>query len=335
VEDHWTPGARLLCGIGPREGLPPGVVWPARRGSADGPTEWETRSGAYRRVGGGLWVSSAVEQHARQRVVEAAARLPAYGGVTGWAALCWSGGRWFDGTGPHFSERPPTLALGSRHSLRPSAGVRVSQELVPVGEIRRVRGLRLTSPLWSVAFEMRHARTYEDAVSSLWIRKGVQRVRDLLPILEENSWSPTEPLMRRTWQTSGFGRPQANCPVFDLAGRLVGTPDLLDVEAGVYGMYDGGLHLAGSVRHADIGKEASYRALGLEGVTMMSSDLPERGPFVQRLREAYDRAGRRPAEDRRWMKGLPAWWTPTFTVEQRRALSAYERSRVLRYREAS
>ncbi len=302
-------------------------------------------------------MSSVVEQDVRQRIVEAAARLPAHGAVTGWAALCWSGGRWFDGTGPHFTPRQPTLALGSRHSLRPDGSVRVSQELVPVGEIRRVHGLRLTSPLWSVAFEMRHAPSdddpvvafemaaYDDLVSvaelaafaerALWIRKGVQRVRDLLPHLEENSWSPTEPLMRRTWQTNGFGRPRANCPVFDLGGRLVGTPDLLDMEAGVYGMYDGGLHLAGAVRHADIGKEAAYRALGLEGVTMMSSDLRDRGPFVERLREAYGRAERRLAEDRLWLRGLPGWWKPTFTVEQRRALSAYERSKVLRYREAS
>lgn len=302
-------------------------------------------------------MSSGVEQDAQQRIVEAAARLPAHGAVTGWAALCWSGGRWFDGTGPGSTPRPPTVALGSRHSLRPDGNVRVSQELVPVGEFRRVRGLRLTSPLWSVAFEMRHARTDDDAVvafemaayddlvsvaelasfvdSALWIRKGVQRVRDLLPMLEENSWSPTEPLMRRTWQANGFGRPRANCPVFDLAGRFVGTPDLLDVDAGVYGMYDGGLHLAGAVRHVDVGKEAAYRALGLEGVTMMSGDLADRAPFVQRLHEAYGRAGRRLGEDRRWLPGLPAWWKPTFTVEQRRALSAYERSRVLRYREAS
>ena len=357
MDDDWTPGAWPLCGIGPREGLPPGVAWPARRGAADGPTEWDTRSGAQRRVGGGLWVPSAVEQHAQQRIVEAAARLPAHGAVTGWAALRWSGGRWFDGTDPRASPRPPTLALGSRHSLRPGAGFRVSQELVPVGEIRRVRGLRVTSPLWSVAFEMRHARSDDDAVvafemaayddlvsvaelaafteCALWIRKGVQRVRDLLPFLEENSWSPAEPLMRRTWQTNGFGRPRANRPVFDLAGRLVGTPDLLDVEVGVYGMYDGGLHLAGAVRHRDVGKEAAYRALGLEGVTMMAGDLSDRDPFVQRLSEAYGRAGRRLAEDRRWFPGVPGWWKPTFTVEQRRALSAYERSRVLRYREAS
>ncbi len=300
---------------------------------------------------------SSASRDPRQRIVEAAARLPAHGAVTGWAALCWLEGRWFDGRGPRSIERPVTLALGSRHTLRPDDRLRVSQELVPVGEIRRVRGIRVTSPLWSVAFEMRKARTdeaavvafemaaYDDLVSvaelvsfvdeALWIRQGVPRVRELLPVLEENSWSPQEPVMRRTWETGGFGRPRANCPVFDCAGRFVGTPDLIDVEAGVYGMFDGALHLAGDVRHGDVAKEAAYRALGLEGVTMMAGDLMDRDPFLARLRGAYDRAERRSPDMRRWLQGLPDWWTPTFTVAQRRALSAYDCSRLLRYRRAA
>ena len=141
--------------------------------------------------------------------------------------------------------------------------------------------------------------------------------------------------MRRTWECGGFGRPAANRPVFDRTGRFVGTPDLIDVRRGVYGMYDGGLHLAGAVRHADVAKEAAYRALGLEGVVMMAGDLGDRDPFLARLGGAYARAERRPADERLWLTGLPGWWTPTSTVAQRRALPAYERSRVLRYRRAS
>ena len=357
MDDDWTEGCAPLRGIGPREGLPPGLVWPARRGDEHGPTDWETRSGAFRQVGGGLWVPSGVEPTTAQRVVEAAARLPAHGAVTGWGALAWSDARWFDGTGPDGAPLPVTLALGSRHTLRPDHRVQVSQELVPPREIRRLKGIRVTSALWSVAFEMRKARTDEDALvafemaayddmvsvaelaafvdEALWIRRGVQRVRDLIPDLEENSWSPQEPVMRRTWQGAGFGRPRANCPVFDRSGRFVGTPDLLDAAAGVFGMYDGGLHLAGAVRHVDVAKDAAYRALGLEGVVMMAGDLRDRDPFLARLREAYARARRRPVEDRLWLRGTPAWWTPTFTVAQRRALSAYDRARLLKYRPAS
>lgn len=356
--DAWTAGAHPRRGIGPREGLPPGVVWPTRRREPDGPTDWQTRSGAFRSTGGGNWVPADVPLTIDQRIVEAAARLPAHGAVTGWAALRWSGGGWFDGHGAGATPVPITLALGTRHTLRPGAHVRVSQEHVPPLELQRVAGLRVTSPCWSVAHEMRKATSDEAAVvafemaafddlvsiaelaafveSALWIRQGVQRVRDVLPLLEENSWSPMEPVMRLAWQLeAGAPRPRANCPVFDLDGRFVGTPDLLDPIAGVYGMYDGGLHLAGEVRHRDVAKEAAYRRLGLEGATMMAGDVIDRGPFIARLREAYARAGRRPLDMRRWLSEPPGWWVPTVTVAQRRALSSYDRARFLRYRHAA
>jgi hypothetical protein len=193
-----------------------------------------------------------------------------------------------------------------------------------------------------VAFEM---AAYDDLVSvaelaafvdsALWLRQGVQRVRDLLASLEENAWSPMECHMRCAWCEAGLPRPAANRPVFDRSGRFVGTPDLVDLHAGVYGMYDGGLHLAGTVRHQDVAKEAAYRAIGLEGATMMAGDVGDPGAFQARLRQAYARAGRRADADRGWLAGYPAWWVPTFTVEQRRALSPHDASRFLRYRLAS
>src|SRR6478609_1960611 len=56
-------------------------------GEDGGPTQWQTRSGAFRGTGGGNWVPAEVPLSAGQRTVEAAARLPAHGAVTGWAAL--------------------------------------------------------------------------------------------------------------------------------------------------------------------------------------------------------------------------------------------------------
>lgn len=339
------------------EGLPDDVVWPSRRGDPDGPTDWQTRSGEYRRAGPGLWVRATVGLSPEQRIVEAAAGLPSYGAVTGWAALRWLGGKWFDGTGADARERPVALAVGDRHAKRKHSGVEVSQEILPPGTIQTVHGLRVTSALWSVAYEMRKAPSAEAAVvafelaalhdlvsvadlcnyieSSLWVRQGVPRIRDLVPHLEENSWSPMEPVMRLTWVAANPRQLLANHPVFTLDGRFVGTPDLIDPEMGIFGLYDGGLHLAGDVRHADVAKEAAYRALGLEGVTMMAGDLGDRDPFVGRLREAYARAEHRPIEHRRWRTDPPQWWIPTFTVAQRRALTPGQRQRLLRYRPAA
>lgn len=298
-----------------------------------------------------------VELTVEQRIVEAAARLPAYGAVTGWAALRWWGASWFGGTGRRLEALPVTVATGTTHSLRADARLRISREVVPLAALARWRGLRLTRPLWSVAHEMRKApdddaavvafelAAFDDLVSiaeleeyvdaKLGTRQGVQRIRDVLPELEENSWSPAEPVMRRTWTGAGFPRPLANRPVFDLEGRFIGTPDLVDPVAGVYGQYDGALHLAGTVRQRDVVKDAAYRRLGLEGVTMMAGDQAERAPFVVRLAEAYLRAERRPADQRLWTVQQPKWWIPTMTVDQRRALTAYDRQRLLRYRRAA
>lgn len=357
MDEEYVAGARPLRGIGPREGLPPGLVWPARRADEDGPTAWQARTDAFRRTSRGLWVPADTEVSTDQRIVEAAACLPAYGAVTGWAALRWQGARWFEGLGPGSRARPVPIAVGNEHAVRPRPELLVSQEILPPGTIRRVRGIRVTCPLWSVAYEMRKAPSDEAAVvafelaalhdlvsvaelaayveSDLWIRHGVPRVRALLAHLEENSWSPTEPLMRLTWCRAGHPRPLANRPVFTRDGRFVGTPDVVDVVAGVYGMYDGGLHLAGTVRHEDVSKEAAYRALGLEGVTMMAGDLADRTAFVDRLDQAYARARRRSSADRLWRTDLPPWWIPTFTVAQRRRLSARQRARLLGYRPAA
>lgn len=357
MDGEYVAGAWPFRGIGPREQLPAGLVWPLRRTDVDGPSDWETRSGAFRRAAQGLWVPAGVEPTPEQRIVEGAAVLPGYGAVTGWAALRWCGALWFEGLDRDQRPRPVPVAVGTEHAVRPRAGVELSQEILPPGTIRRVRGLRVTSPLWSLAYEMRKAPSEEAALvafelaamhdlvsiaeldefvrSSLWVRQGVPRLRELLPHLDENSWSPMEPVMRQTWCRADFPKPLTNRPVFTWDGRFVGTPDMVDPDAGVYGLYDGGLHLAGEVRHGDVAKEAAYRALGLEGVIMMSGDLADREPFVARLREAYARAGRRPPVERRWLAEPPSWWIPTFTVEQRRALSPEQRARFLRYRPAA
>ena len=78
---------------------------------------------------------------------------------------------------------------------------------------------------------------------------GIPQARDAIAHADENSWSPMEVVMRLIWTcTAGMPRPLMNRPVFDLQGRHIGTPDLLDVEAGVYGEYDSELHLDGRRR---------------------------------------------------------------------------------------
>lgn len=341
---------------GPRPaGLPAGLAWPVRvdpEGRA-GPTRAQARSRRWRRCSQGLYLPASVEETVEQRIVEAAALLPAYGGVTGWAALRWLGGTWFGGTAADGAARPVALGTGNS-TVRARSGIVVSEERVGPELLSEVAGIRVTSAAYAVLWEIRHVRSVAEGVrtadmaafSDLVSRTelallvaacrawtGIGRGREVVALMEENSWSPAETSMRRVWtDDAGLPRPRCNQPVFDLQGRLIGTPDLLDPAAGVAGEYDSRLHLESGRRRRDLIRESLFRAAGLEPVAMVTGELADPWPFVSRLRAAYARAARIPASERRWTITQPAWWTPTQTVGQRRALDDEQRTRWLRHR---
>jgi hypothetical protein len=337
-------------------GLPAHLTWPVPvdpRGVA-GPTEGSARGKQWRRTSRGLYVPADVERSTRQRIAEAAAVLPAYGGVTGWAGLRWQGARWFDGA-RRGDIVPVTLAVADR-SIRPQPayGIAISEERMGPEELEVHRGLRITDAIRSVFFEMRYAETdtkavqvadmvaYDDLVTPGELRAfvgvnagwtGMDRARVGAEDMDENAWSPTEVSMRRTWEHGAkLPRPLCNRPVFDLNRRHLGTPDLIDPIAGVVGEYNSSLHLEGTQRTIDVGREARFRDVGLEFVEMITSDLSDPLPFIGRLRAAYARAARIPVAERRWTITPPPWWIPTFTVEQRRNLTDDQRERLLGYR---
>ncbi len=295
------------------------------------------------------------ERTVDQRIVEAGVLLPSYGGVTGWAGLHWMHGRWFGGLADDGQTvRPVDLAV--RHGdIRSRPGIRVTSERLTGSEFVMVDGLSVSVPVRSVLFEMRYAAgersaalnlsmaAYDDLVSideatafaspglNGWI--GVPKARAGILLAEENCWSPQELLMVLTWRLdAGFPRPRCNHPVFDRDGRHIGTPDLLDPEAGVAGEYDGAVHLVGDRRAADLDREDAFRRVGLEYFTVVAADRAHPERIVQRMTHARARARWEPESARAWTVVPPSWWVPTTTVAQRRALSDAQRARFLRYR---
>ena len=320
-----------------------------------GPTRWEAAGSEWRRSSRGRYVPAYVEQTPMQRVAEAGVLVPRFGAVTGWAALAWQRGWWFSGLlGDGVTFAPVPIAI-SRHWIRPQEGILLCEERLDPREFVVVDGLRITNSARSVCFAMRYALNLESAVIALdmaayhdlvsvaeaaeWAYShpsytGIEKCRQAVALGDENAWSPAEVTMRLEWCAANRPAPLTNRPVFDLDGHHLGTPDLIDPAAGVVGEYDGALHLEGSRRHKDLRREHLFRAHGLEPVPMMSPDLRQRVGFQARLREAYARAERVPAADRRWTLELPSWWPATFTVEQRRALTERERATWLRHRSA-
>ncbi len=330
------------------------VVWPTpvdRRGEG-GLSRKRAAGPNWRRTSPGLYVPADTPVTPEQRIVEAAAALPRFGGVTGWGALRWAGGAWFDGMRAGGRE-PRDVQLACSHR-RPLPGVAICEEGLDPLDLMTIDGVVITSPVRSVCFEMRYAASlraavrafdmaaYNDLVSleeveayaashSGWT--GIPQCRAALELCDENSWSPPEVDMRMVWtRDAGCPRPLCNVPIFGLDGRLIGTPDLFDPMAEVVGEYDGALHLAGAQRSRDVRREAAFRDVQLEYVTMLQGDSADLGPLVERIQAAYRRAERLPRGPRRWTLTPPAWWTPTQTVEQRRALTEEQRSRFLAIR---
>jgi hypothetical protein len=306
-------------------------------------------SASWRRTGHGLYLPACLDADSlEQRLVEIGTALPSESGITGWAALAWLRTRWADGTGADGRDLPVPI-LVPNHRTRDRPGVLISAEKIRPGEIRAVDGLPITSPLRSVCFEARHARSLTDAVRWLDIAlaadhvspqelaayqktltawTGVPRLREAIALADENSWSPMETEMRLQWVLGlGITTAVTNRPVFDASGSFVGTPDLIDLEAGVAGEYDGSLHLPGVQRAKDIRREGLFRRVGLEYVTMTAADRRDPADFLQRTLDAQARARHL---TRRWTVDPPAWWVPTTTVAARRALTTAQRERYVR-----
>lgn len=336
-----------------REGGPPNVVAPVRTDPTGrtGPTKKAARGPSWRRTSRGLYVPADVDGDVpEQRIVEAAAVLPSFGGVTGWAGLRWLGAAWFGGLGAGTTRIPVTLVI-SCLDVRAQPGIAISHEQLRPSDLMVVDGLRVTVAKRSTLFEMRYAASVEaatvfadmamqaDVVSIEELRAyaatlgtwtGIPQAREALLLARENSWSPQETRLRLLWVLAGLPEPRCNQPVFDLTGRHIGTPDLLDPVAGVVGEYEGIVHLDRRQRGVDVRREQAFQEVGLECFPVVAADWSDRAAIAARIRSAYARAATRPVSERRWTIEQPSWWVPTDTVERRRALSDAERSIWLR-----
>lgn len=327
---------------------PAGLVRPVRVDPAgvDGPTRGQARSSRWRKSSYGLYVPSAVDPVVpEQRILEQSARLSQGGAVTGWASLRLHGGNFFDGLAADGSSHLPVpLNPGVFHQLAADERCTISRDRLFSHEITVVQGIPCTVVLRALFDEARYARSIRHAVVALdmaaaaelaslamvrdyvaehpaWT--GVDQVRQALPLASEESWSPKESQMRLVWVLdAGLPPPVCNRPVFTGEGRYVGRPDLLDLEAGVVGEYDGADHRLRLQHARDVDREERFRRLGLEYFKVTGPD--SRTTVVDRMHSTRSRARFEPPDRRRWTIEPPAWWEPEPSLDDRIALRLWQ-----------
>lgn len=305
-----------------------------------GPTPGQARGPHWRQTSHGLYVPSWVSTEVpEQRILEQSARLSEGGAVTGWASLRIHGGTFFDGLADDGSTRLPVpLNPGPGHQLSKSDSCTVSRDrLFPV-EITRRQGISCAVATRALFDEMRYAETWRAAVVAMdmaaaaelvsmktmlaylmehpaWT--GVEQARQALTHASEDSLSPKETLMRLIWVLdAGLPPPLCNKPVFTLTGRYVGRPDLLDVEAGVVGEFDGADHRGGSRHARDVEREDRFRRLGFEYFKITGLDMARPEKVVDRMHATRRRALFQAPGQRAWTLDPPAWWQPEPSVDE-------------------
>lgn len=323
---HWSP----------RCALPDDLVRPARLDPSGltGPTRHEARRSRWRTSSTGWHVPAYVDPSVvEQRILEQSMRVRRDGAVTAWAALRWLGASYFDGTGSGPGDRLPVPLLrsaGARrlHDGRADIGraqlaraervfVRgvwctippraVFDEVVRLGQLRAGAAaacMALAAGLLTLE-ELRHYAATRPA----WT--GIPLFREVAGLSNECYRSGPEVFLHLRWRLDA-GLPEAlvNPPVFDLSGRLIGYPDLLDVDAGVAGEYNGSAHRGRDRYRRDVAREERFRDVGLECFTVVAGDLHDERLVVGRMLEARRRARRVPTSDRRWTLTPPPWWRP-------------------------
>lgn len=326
-DDVWTPRCQL----------PDDLVRPARIDpeGLTGPTRGQTQHGRWRASSRGWYVPNDVDgSRVEQRILEQAMRVGRpTGAVTAWASLRWQGAAYFDGSADLEGAMLPVPLL-RRHGARvlDDGRGRIERRMVPLDDKTFHRGVWCTTPNRAVFDEVRRRGGLRPAVAAICMTLAAgltsldelaayatQRVaweaiplfRDALALSNECFRSGPEVYLNLRWRLdAGLPEPLVNPPIFTLDGRLLGYPDLLDVEAGVVGEYDGQHHRRRAQHRKDVAREERYRDCGLEYFTVVAGDLADAQLTVRRMVSARARARFLAPSQRQWTLTPPPWWTP-------------------------
>lgn len=115
-------------------------------------------------------------------------------------------------------------------------------------------------------------------------RVGIRRLREALPLIRTDSWSPRESTVRCHLVFAGLPEPQLNVDVHTSEGRFLGCVDLAYPELKIAIEYQSMLHT--SRYAADVERLAALRANGWTVIEVTATLLADPDAMVDRVREA-------------------------------------------------
>ena len=240
--------------------------------------------------------------------------------VTGWAALRLAGAAWFDGEDHEGRPRPVPLLIPHTMRIR-VPGIAVTRTRRPLPLVVERHGVPCAPTARALIYELGESRSLLQAgvAVDMALAAGVVELTDLHRVLDEcapppaaasyalsrataHCRSPKESELLQVWERlAGFPRPLMNHQVLNERGRVVAVVDLLDVEAGVVGEYNGAAHRSRERMRRDEARASDLRDLGLEVFTLVAGDSQE--VWLDRMRAARQRAAWLPEHQRTWRVG--------------------------------
>lgn len=302
---------------------PVSVVHPIRVGVSGSLTAARARGGRWDKTSTAFYLPAGTDRSAaQQRIVEEAARLPAYAVITGWAACLLLGAAWLDGLARDgHTKLPVGVAVGPRGGVRRHPGIVVSFERLPEWEVWIRCGVRVASPERAVFDEMRRHDEREALVvleSALAARitslerfsafaathRSARRsalVDWALPRARGGARSPLEVRVRTVAEEdAGYGRLEVNRVVLASEGHRLGEVDLLDPTSGTVIEVDGADHREAGQQSWDITKEESLRRVGLEVARVTGGQVRDELTLAGRLGAVRARSGFADPSSRAW-----------------------------------
>ena len=259
-----------------------------------------TREREFVKVADELWLPSTADRDLGTLSV-AYSRLYPAGVLTGWSAAS------FYGVAPEYGARPE-LSVGPHGRAR--RGLVLRRYSMPPDEVRVVRGVRVTSPLWT-AFDLARfnshligviavAKFYRrdlsraalgrklDALAGTW---GVARARRVFADADTRAESPPESELRLILCASALPEPEPQVQIYSASCRRIATADFAYERERVALFYDGGPHLEREQRDWDSDVTASLAEEGWRSMRITAGMLRDPRTLLRRIADLHERQG--------------------------------------------